>query len=265
MVQGDVFALGRVYRNLLINAIQATAPGGLVAIATDATAGPRPHPRLRHRLRHSAGSHRRDLRRLRHHQTPRPRPRPRHFQEDRRAARRPNLGRQRSGQGHDLRARLPTHQSARPGAGRGVSRRFAAPCRLQASGSRLRNVHQDSVLFLEPEACSLKPAREPAKPASVQKNGPLARRPETGRGRQGPTGRLRIGGTSPLARAATDQFVLLARQNCVLELLGDAGLHDGLGGNLDRLTGGRDCGPSALYASGRPASPYLEERTRRHA
>ncbi len=27
LVQGDVFALGRVYRNLLINAIQATAPG----------------------------------------------------------------------------------------------------------------------------------------------------------------------------------------------------------------------------------------------
>jgi signal transduction histidine kinase len=37
MIQGDVFALGRVYRNLLINAIQATAPGGLVAIATEAT------------------------------------------------------------------------------------------------------------------------------------------------------------------------------------------------------------------------------------
>ena len=37
MVQGDVFALGRVYRNLLINAIQATAPGGLVAVATEAT------------------------------------------------------------------------------------------------------------------------------------------------------------------------------------------------------------------------------------
>jgi signal transduction histidine kinase len=37
LVQGDVFALGRVYRNLLINAIQATAPGGLVAIATEAT------------------------------------------------------------------------------------------------------------------------------------------------------------------------------------------------------------------------------------
>ncbi len=37
-MQGDVFALGRVYRNLLINAIQATAPGGDVAIATEATA-----------------------------------------------------------------------------------------------------------------------------------------------------------------------------------------------------------------------------------
>jgi signal transduction histidine kinase len=37
LVQGDIFALGRVYRNLLINAIQATAPGGLVAIATEAT------------------------------------------------------------------------------------------------------------------------------------------------------------------------------------------------------------------------------------
>ena len=38
LIQGDIFALGRVYRNLLINAIQATAPGGLVAIATEATA-----------------------------------------------------------------------------------------------------------------------------------------------------------------------------------------------------------------------------------
>ena len=38
LIQGDVFALGRVYRNLLINAIQATAPGGEVAIATEATA-----------------------------------------------------------------------------------------------------------------------------------------------------------------------------------------------------------------------------------
>jgi signal transduction histidine kinase len=35
-VEGDVFALGRVYRNLVINAIQATAPGGLVVAATDA-------------------------------------------------------------------------------------------------------------------------------------------------------------------------------------------------------------------------------------
>ena len=34
-IEGDVFALGRVYRNLIINAIQATAPGGLVAVATE--------------------------------------------------------------------------------------------------------------------------------------------------------------------------------------------------------------------------------------
>ena len=34
-VEGDVFALGRVYRNLILNAIQATAPGGLVVAATE--------------------------------------------------------------------------------------------------------------------------------------------------------------------------------------------------------------------------------------
>ena len=34
-IEGDVFALGRVYRNLIINAIQATAPGGLVVVATE--------------------------------------------------------------------------------------------------------------------------------------------------------------------------------------------------------------------------------------
>jgi signal transduction histidine kinase len=38
-VEGDVFALGRVYRNLVVNAIQATAPGGLVVAATEANGG----------------------------------------------------------------------------------------------------------------------------------------------------------------------------------------------------------------------------------
>jgi signal transduction histidine kinase len=33
-IEGDVFALGRVYRNLIINSIQATAPGGLIVAAT---------------------------------------------------------------------------------------------------------------------------------------------------------------------------------------------------------------------------------------
>jgi signal transduction histidine kinase len=36
-IDGDLFALGRVYRNLIVNAIQATAPGGLVAVATELT------------------------------------------------------------------------------------------------------------------------------------------------------------------------------------------------------------------------------------
>jgi signal transduction histidine kinase len=34
-IDGDLFALGRVYRNLIVNAIQATAPGGLVVVATE--------------------------------------------------------------------------------------------------------------------------------------------------------------------------------------------------------------------------------------
>lgn len=32
-VNGDVFALGRVYRNLIVNAIQATTPGGLITVS----------------------------------------------------------------------------------------------------------------------------------------------------------------------------------------------------------------------------------------
>ena len=34
-IEGDLFALGRVYRNLIINAIQATAPGGEVVLTTE--------------------------------------------------------------------------------------------------------------------------------------------------------------------------------------------------------------------------------------
>jgi signal transduction histidine kinase len=35
-IEGDVFALGRVYRNLILNALQATAPGGDVSVTTSA-------------------------------------------------------------------------------------------------------------------------------------------------------------------------------------------------------------------------------------
>jgi two-component system sensor histidine kinase AtoS len=34
VIEGDIFALGRVYRNLITNAIQATEPGGRVTITT---------------------------------------------------------------------------------------------------------------------------------------------------------------------------------------------------------------------------------------
>jgi signal transduction histidine kinase len=44
-IEGDVFALGRVYRNLILNAIQATAPGGVVIAATEA-AGARAQVRV---------------------------------------------------------------------------------------------------------------------------------------------------------------------------------------------------------------------------
>ena len=38
-IEGDVFALGRVYRNLILNALQATAPGGEVVVTTAEQAG----------------------------------------------------------------------------------------------------------------------------------------------------------------------------------------------------------------------------------
>ena len=38
-IEGDVFALGRVYRNLILNALQATAPGGDVTVTTTEQAG----------------------------------------------------------------------------------------------------------------------------------------------------------------------------------------------------------------------------------
>jgi signal transduction histidine kinase len=34
-IDGDLFALGRVHRNLIVNAIQATEPGGLVVVSTE--------------------------------------------------------------------------------------------------------------------------------------------------------------------------------------------------------------------------------------
>ena len=36
-IEADLFAIGRVHRNLILNAIQATPPGGLVVVATEAS------------------------------------------------------------------------------------------------------------------------------------------------------------------------------------------------------------------------------------
>jgi signal transduction histidine kinase len=38
-IEADMFAIGRVYRNLILNAIQATAPGGLVTVTSAVTDG----------------------------------------------------------------------------------------------------------------------------------------------------------------------------------------------------------------------------------
>ena len=34
-IEGDLFALGRVYRNLILNAIEATSPGGSIGVTTE--------------------------------------------------------------------------------------------------------------------------------------------------------------------------------------------------------------------------------------
>ena len=111
-IEGDVFALGRVYRNLILNAIQATAPGGLIVVSERGTRGSRPGADLRHRLRNPAGTPGPDLRGLRDDQAPRPRAGAGDLQEDRRAARRHDLGGERGRQGHDIRARFSAHSSA---------------------------------------------------------------------------------------------------------------------------------------------------------
>ena len=37
-IEGDTFALGRVHRNLILNAIEATSPGGMITVTTEETA-----------------------------------------------------------------------------------------------------------------------------------------------------------------------------------------------------------------------------------
>ncbi len=156
-IEGDLFALGRVYRNLILNAIQATAPGGLVVVATEAAP-----ERVQIRVYDTgcgipAERHRPDLRRLRHHQAARPGPRAGDLQEDCRAAGRHDLGRQRGRQGHDVRARLPADQGAADAGGGLVppadkaTARWRSPERRQGPGQgvlRRLLLRQDRVLQL---------------------------------------------------------------------------------------------------------------------
>ena len=102
-IEGDVFALGRVYRNLIINAIQATAPGGLVVVTTRRAAAKWCRSGCTDTgSRYPARPSRGHLRGLRHDQTPRARPRPGDLEEDRRAARWTIEVAERGWQGHDL-------------------------------------------------------------------------------------------------------------------------------------------------------------------
>ena len=113
MIQGDVFALGRVYRNLLINAIQATAPGGLVAVATEATAD-----RVRVRVYDTGcgispdriGAIFDDFVTTKRRGLGLGSPFPRRSSSSLAG----HFGHERSRQRHHLRARLPTHQGTRP-------------------------------------------------------------------------------------------------------------------------------------------------------
>ena len=107
VIDGDRFALGRVYRNLITNAIQATAAGRPRHDRDRARRRPRRDHRHRHRLGHSRRSAVGDLRRLRHDQAPRPRPRPGDLQADRRAARRHDRRRERGRTRHRVHAALP--------------------------------------------------------------------------------------------------------------------------------------------------------------
>ena len=85
-VEADAFALGRVWRNLLQNAIDFTpAARRRVGVELD---GPRAAvARAGHRARHRAGAPAATVRGVRHDEPPRPRTGPRDLQADRRATR----------------------------------------------------------------------------------------------------------------------------------------------------------------------------------
>ena len=136
IIEGDVFALGRVYRNLLTNAIQATQAGGRVTIATARdrdqvevsvtdTGSGIPAERLGAIFDDFVTTKKRG-----------PRPRPGHHQAHRRTARRHDYRRQRARQGHDVHDALSRGAAARGGRRRRGEKRATRLPRTPPSDQR---------------------------------------------------------------------------------------------------------------------------------
>ena len=196
LVQGDVFALGRVYRNLLINAIQATAPGGLVAIATEATAD-----RVQIRV-YDTGC---------------------------------GIAPDRIGAIFDD---FVTTKRRGLGLGLAISKKIVEQLGGQISVASEVGKGTTFVLdFPRTKARGLATRRR-LTPGHRTKHAARWRAPATG----GARGRL----------PERQQRRLLTGQDCVLQLLGDPRFHDGLGGNLDRLAGGR--------VAAHPRLPLLDDQ-----
>ena len=120
-VEGDVFALSRVCRNIMMNAIEATAPNGAHHDRHGRRWRARDAARRGHRLRHPAGSPRDDVRGFQDDEAPRAGSGPRDHEEDRRSVGRDHHRDERGGRRHDVRRvaradprRRRTDSAARP-------------------------------------------------------------------------------------------------------------------------------------------------------